>query len=55
MSSWFCLSWTSISSGSALRSGSVAASQLGLRTSTYCLPGSTVLNMYGPDEMTCDL
>ena len=42
-------------SGSALRIGSVAWSQFGLRTSVTPLPGWYVLNMYGPEETTCCL
>ena len=41
----------SISSGSALRIGSVDWSQLELRTRTTFLPGSMDLNMYGPEEI----
>ena len=42
-------------SGSAVRFGSVAGSQLGLRTRTKLLPSSLVSNMYGPVETTCCL
>ena len=44
-----------IRSGSALRFGSVAWSQLGLRLSVKLLPSSLVSNMYGPVETTCSL
>ncbi len=56
MSSELTLSATSIWSGSALRFGSVAGSQLGgLRTMVKLLPRSLVWNMYGPVETTCSL
>ena len=42
-------------SGSAVRFGSVAGSQFGLRLSVKLLPSSFVSNMYGPVETTCSL
>src|ERR1700759_4072939 len=39
-----------ILSGRALRIGSVAWSQFGLRTQTAPLPGEMLWNMYGPEE-----
>src|SRR5262245_10243037 len=51
-SSALTLSLTSISSGNALRIGSLAGSQLGLRTSAKLLPTWNCFgsNMYGPLE-----
>src|SRR3954453_4949629 len=48
-SSAFVVTVRLIASGRALRIGSVAGSQFGLRTHAALLPGAIDLNMYGPD------